>query len=84
MQAQNNRQAPRPEPEGLRRLVEALEAGMRVEYRHDHWERVDAEICREERCEVCGEQGLRYLPLRRPGSYRSFALCMKCGFVVEF
>lgn len=47
-------------------------------------EAVDQEACRQATCPCCGQQGLEYHPFHKPGSYRAFAVCPKCGDTQEF
>ena len=46
---------------------------------------VEAELCKELACPMCGNSGLTYRPFHQPhtGSWRSFAECPKCGHAEE-
>jgi hypothetical protein len=52
-------------------------------------EEIDAAVAAAATCERCGCQGLRYVPMVRPGgryasSYRPFTQCPACSDVQEF
>jgi hypothetical protein len=45
---------------------------------------IDADVCADSSCSECGHRGLEYHPRVKPGSYRAFAVCPKCGNEEEF
>lgn len=45
---------------------------------------IDGGVCRAGTCRDCGHAGLEYHPYWRPGSYRAYARCPRCGRYDEF
>jgi hypothetical protein len=45
---------------------------------------IDARVCENAECDLCGRQGLVYRPFHRGDSYRALAVCPDCGHAVEF
>ena len=59
-----------PPPAAMERLLPAVH--------------LDRQNCREAVCEACGQRGLDYVPFHRPGCYRVFGVCSRCGEAHEF
>ena len=53
-------------------------------YKEGGWNDIDAGVLSVSHCSNCEHKGLDYHPMRKPESYRAFAVCPKCGNVQEF